>query len=492
MKFKKKVVESAVVGAFTLAMVVTVGSSNQFSNRSNQTQEKVFAEAEYAMTNIVNEKINLVAASNPLKHSWTAGVVSVVKKEVPQASVEANTTTPTKTTEQLKTVSMPVEKTTDKESKEPNQTSKTEVSAKKESDQTSKTEVSAKKESDQTSKTEAAAKKELSQISNTEAATKKEPAKQITSAKESKSEKSIKAKKTTKQKKSVEKKNKASKWDNRIMPKVEEYLNIRSGASEESEVVGKLYKGAVAEVIETKDGWTKIASGSVEGYVKNDYCAFRDEAEKIAEEQGTVVATAKTGGLRVRAKASVSENTPIVEMMPEEGTIEVDQDAEAPKGWVPVIHEDETAFVSEKYVDVELELKKAISIEEEQAQAAEEAASSNNSSVSSDDVTLLGALIQCEAGAESFEGQVAVGAVVMNRLSQGYAGSISGVIYQSGQFTPASSGALANALASGVRSSCIQAAQQALSGMDNVNGVTNFRNVNSGISGYVIGNHVFF
>ena len=108
-----------------------------------------------------------------------------------------------------------------------------------------------------------------------------------------------------------------------------------------------------------------------------------------------------------------------------------------------------------------------------------------------DDVTLLGALIQCEAGSEPYEGQLAVGAVVMNRLRCGYAGSISGVIYQSGQFTPASNGMLSGVLSSGVSGSCIQAAQEAINGVDNVNGATSFRRAGSA-EGLVIGNHVFF
>lgn len=80
----------------------------------------------------------------------------------------------------------------------------------------------------------------------------------------------------------------------------------------------------------------------------------------------------------------------------------------------------------------------------------------------------------------------------MNRVRAGYAGSISGVIYQSGQFTPALNGTMAGVLASGVSGSCIQAAQQAISGVDNVNGATSFRSVSSGMQGIVIGNHVFF
>ena len=189
--------------------------------------------------------------------------------------------------------------------------------------------------------------------------------------------------------------------------------------------------------------------------------------------------------------------------MEEEGKIKVNKEAEQIEGWIPVKVDDQTGYISAEFVNVELELGKAISIEEEQAMIAaaeaEKAAAQQSSgtqqkgevSASYDDVTLLGALIQCEAGSEPYEGQIAVGAVVMNRLRAGYAGSISGVIYQSGQFTPASSGALASVLASGVSGSCMSAAQEAINGADNVGGATSFRRAGSA-QGIVIGNHVFF
>lgn len=297
-----------------------------------------------------------------------------------------------------------------------------------------------------------------------------------------------------------------SEWTNRLMPNVNNSLNIRAAGSEEAEVVGKLYKGAVADILERGEEWTKISSGSVEGYVKNQYCVFGAEAEAMAREQGTVYATAMVGGLRVRAEASAAEGTDIVDVLEKDEKIKVDTATEAPEGWVAVVCSKRTAYVSAEYVSVELELGKAISIEEELAairkaeqekaakEAAQKAARVQKAAVeaSYDDVTLLGALIQCEAGGECYEGKVAVGAVVMNRLRRGYAGSISGVIYQGGQFTPAYSGSLASRLARGVSSSCLQAAQEAINGVDNVNGATNFRRVSSGYGGIVIGNHVFF
>lgn len=299
-----------------------------------------------------------------------------------------------------------------------------------------------------------------------------------------------------------------SEWATRLMPNVEEFLNIRAQAGEEAEVVGKLYKGAAADIQERGEVWSKISSGSVEGYVKNEFCVFDAEAEAMANEQGTVYATALTGGLRVRAQANAAEEVTIVDVLEEGEKIKVDTAAEVPEGWVAVVVSDQTAYVNGEFVTVELELGKAISIEEEQAAikkaeeeaAAKKAAKSASSgttqrgavAASYDDVTLLGALIQCEAGGESYEGQLAVGAVVMNRLRNGYSGSISGVIYQSGQFTPASSGTLASRLASGVSGSCLQAAQEAINGADNVSGATSFRRASSGQGGIVIGNHVFY
>ena len=310
--------------------------------------------------------------------------------------------------------------------------------------------------------------------------------------------------------KDAEEKKEVSPWDTKLMPQVEEYLNVRTQASEEAEPAGKLPKGASAEIVESGDEWTQIKSGSVEGYVKNEYCVTGQEAETLANELGTTYATAVTGGVRVRETASSEEGVTILDVLEEGGKIKVDKEAEAVDGWVCVKVGDAAGYVSAEYVNVELELGKAISVEEERAaieaaeaeRRAKEAAQSQSQgggtqqkaavAASYDDVTLLGALIQCEAGSECYEGQLAVGAVVMNRVRAGYAGSISGVIYQSGQFTPALNGTMAGVLASGVSGSCIQAAQQAISGVDNVNGATSFRSVSSGMQGIVIGNHVFF
>lgn len=108
------------------------------------------------------------------------------------------------------------------------------------------------------------------------------------------------------------------------------------------------------------------------------------------------------------------------------------------------------------------------------------------------DAYLLGAIIECEAGSEPYEGKLAVGSVVMNRVKSSYfPNTISGVIYQGGQFSPVASGRLAYRLEAGVNSSCIQAAQEVLNGNITINCLY-FRANNGIISGTVIGNHVFY
>ena len=106
------------------------------------------------------------------------------------------------------------------------------------------------------------------------------------------------------------------------------------------------------------------------------------------------------------------------------------------------------------------------------------------------DQTLLAAIIFCEAGNQPYEGQVAVGAVILNRVrSSVYPNSIAEVIYQSGQFGPAMSGWLDSVLASGgYTATAMQAAADALAGSNPIGDCLYFGCGNYGIQ---IGDHFF-
>ena len=305
-------------------------------------------------------------------------------------------------------------------------------------------------------------------------------------------------------------------WQTKLMPKVEESLNVRAQADEQSDIVGKLYKGSVADIVENDGTWAHIKSGNVDGYVNVSYCVTGTDALSYAYDTCGEIATVNTDGLRVRETADT--NSKALEVADQGKTYQVDRAAQAQDGWIAVVSDSQTGYIAADYATRSLNTRVGITIEEEQAQiaaqkeaerkAAAEAAkaakkntSENTSSkkaettqgeavsAGADDLTLLAAIIECEAGGESYECQLAVGAAVINRVkSSSYPNSISGVIYQKGQFGPASSGKLARKLSGSISSSCYSAAQEAMSGVDNTGGGTSFNDHGSGIS---IGNMKF-
>jgi spore germination cell wall hydrolase CwlJ-like protein len=107
---------------------------------------------------------------------------------------------------------------------------------------------------------------------------------------------------------------------------------------------------------------------------------------------------------------------------------------------------------------------------------------------------LLANLIYCEAGNQPYEGQLAVGAVVINRLlSSVYPNTVVGVIYQRKQFSPVLDGHLAIALAQDkATENCYKAADEAMSGKTNVGGCVYFRTPIEGLTGIQIGGHIFY
>ncbi|MCR4617809.1 MAG: cell wall hydrolase [Lachnospiraceae bacterium] len=153
------------------------------------------------------------------------------------------------------------------------------------------------------------------------------------------------------------------------------------------------------------------------------------------------------------------------------------------------------AQIAEKEKDVEY-LKKLLEEERAKSRLAQNSTWRNISDVTfaEGDRTLLANLIYCEAGGEPYEGQVAVGAVVINRvLSSVFPDTVSGVIYSPRQFSPAGSGRLALALAQNkATDSCYRAADEAMSGYTNVGTCVYFRTPVEGLSGISIGGHIFY
>lgn len=293
-------------------------------------------------------------------------------------------------------------------------------------------------------------------------------------------------------------------WQNRLVADVKNTLNVRAEASESGKIVGKMEKGAYATIIEKGEQWTKIKSGKVEGYVNNEYCLFGMDAKAMAEQLRETMATVNTNGLRIRKE--MSTDSKVLAKVNKGEKLVVAVDAETADGWVAVKYNDSIGYVSANYVTVDVVMETALTIEEirEKARieeekkkaeaAAKKKAETEAALAKASDLDLLAALIWCEAGAEPYEAQLAVGACVMNRVKhKHYPNTIKEVIYQKSQFTPAGSGKVARILRQKKASaSCYKAAAAAMAGEDNTNGCRSFRLASTGRAGIVYGKIVFF
>ena len=98
-------------------------------------------------------------------------------------------------------------------------------------------------------------------------------------------------------------------------------LNIRKKGSINAKIVGKMKKGNIATVLKKGSEWSKVRSGNVTGYVKNQYLVFGDEIENFAKQNVKKVAKVQTETLRVRKKASTDSK--IVTLVSEDDKLKV-------------------------------------------------------------------------------------------------------------------------------------------------------------------------
>lgn len=161
----------------------------------------------------------------------------------------------------------------------------------------------------------------------------------------------------------------ASEYADIAVANVTDYVYLRSEASAESEYVGKLYTNNVGTVLEALDGWYKIKSGDVEGYVSSDYVIVGDE--DLAKSVSRRVATVTTETLNVRDEASTEGG--IIAQVPFEDDLTVID--ESNPEWIVVTTESGSGYVSAEFVTLSTEYTYAESREAEEARlAAEEAA----------------------------------------------------------------------------------------------------------------------
>ncbi len=132
-------------------------------------------------------------------------------------------------------------------------------------------------------------------------------------------------------------------------------------------------------MLEQKDGWTKLESGELTGWANNDYLLFGEEARKEAKDAGRIVATTKTGALRIRKEPSgdaaiydLLEEGAKYEVVDEE-QIRFSEDQEITADWVAINYGGKTGYVSSEYVQVDFEIDYGETVEQVKAREAETA-----------------------------------------------------------------------------------------------------------------------
>ena len=262
-----------------------------------------------------------------------------------------------------------------------------------------------------------------------------------------------------------------------VMANVQIAMNVREEADEESEKVGLLYKDCGGRILERKDGWTRLRSGDLVGWANDDYLLFGEDAEALANDVGNLIVQIETDTLCVRQEPE--NDAEAIGYIPRDEELEIIEQLD--DDWISVDYEGETGYVSSEYVDIDFHIDEgetliAIHKREEEERQAKLTANRGAVVVGGDDTRLLAALIYCEAGIETYNGKLAVGAVVMNRVrSAAYPNTISGVIFASGQFTPAMNGKVARVYGGDSPESCWEAARAAINGETNVGDATHFR-----------------
>ena len=278
-----------------------------------------------------------------------------------------------------------------------------------------------------------------------------------------------------------------------VMANVQVAMNVREEADEESAKIGLLYKDCGGRILERKDGWTRLRSGDLVGWANDDYLLFGEDAEALANEVGNLIVQIETDTLCVRREPETDAET--LGFIPRDEELEII--GELDDEWISVNYEGETGYVSSEYVDVDFHIDEgetliAINKREEAEREAKLTANRGAVVVGGDDTRLLAALIFCEAGIETYNGKLAVGAVVMNRVrSAAYPNTISGVIFASGQFTPAMNGNVARVYGGDIPESCWEAARAAINGETNVGDATHFRRAGNH-EGLLIDRQVFW
>ncbi len=286
----------------------------------------------------------------------------------------------------------------------------------------------------------------------------------------------------------------------------EDYLNVRSAANAEAELVGRMYPGSQGAIIEEADGWYHIVSGNVDGWINGKYVVTGIDAENFLQEYNLdTKITVATPELNVRFQADADSEC-VGYVWGDESFAILGQE----NGWYMIeFAPGQRGWVNGRFVSVGADLGIAMTMAEVAAYEYRKAMEAKAASVggvlrgatpaTEEEVILLAALLRHEAGSISYAACLAVANVVINRMQNGYWGTdMRSVIFAPGQFQYVNDGALDKWMTD-PGAVCIEAARDALAGINNIGDYLFFCSPKSAESRYdtftvwvQIGGNVFY
>ncbi len=148
-----------------------------------------------------------------------------------------------------------------------------------------------------------------------------------------------------------------------VIAQVDNYVNIRDLPDvSKGKILGKLYNNSVGYLEEEVDGWYKITSGTVTGYVSAEYCVCGNEALKIARDVETTIATITASKLRIREEANTESDILGTFSKGDELVVLSEED-----GFARITYNNKSGYISLEYCELHTEFVQAESIEEERA-----------------------------------------------------------------------------------------------------------------------------
>jgi len=300
------------------------------------------------------------------------------------------------------------------------------------------------------------------------------------------------------------------------IPAVTKNLNIRKTPGTDGKLIGKLPADCYAFILEEKNGWTKISTGSIEeGYVSSDYLFSPQEVISICDREELVTAYITASTLNVRSGPGTWYNSLTKVKKGQSFTAKLGQSY---KNWIAIEYKDGSiGYISEQYVKFNFKMDTGLTLKEIEEKELQEAIAKaferaqifhvpettrKPMTMTDEELYLFATVIKTEAGDQGYEGMLAVANVILNRMEYGRWGTtLEEVLFAPGQFAGARQELIDRAQAKGIPEICFDAAREALAGRNNIGTYRYFRTTDSAMRDsdylyyrefYILNDHVFY